>query len=104
MVVDLSKYQSKDSKVFSGRPYGEKLRKELMLDEYDDLDEKVIVKIPEDTFSMNSSFFLGLFSNSIRKLGELEFREKYNFECSELIMEDVDEGIKRALKNSNVLD
>lgn len=101
--INLNDCRQKGSKVLSGRNEGKLWRKKFKLDNLDKCDCKVIVDIPEDLFSINISFFLGLFGNSVRKLGEKAFKEKYEFSCDEVIMEDIDTGIKNALKTSDVL-
>lgn len=104
MVIKLNEYQEQKSKVFSGRTLGKSLRLKLDLDKYDNGEEEIVIEIPDETISINSSFFLGLLSESIIYLGEEKFRKKYKFICKNQIMEDVDDGIKKALKRSNVLD
>jgi hypothetical protein len=103
MVIDLSQYKPKGSKVLSGRENGEKARIQLNLDEIDKNDEMVNVNVPDGLYSMNASFFLGLFGESARRLRKDKFEEKYIFHCSNIIMKNVEDGIYRALKESDVL-
>jgi len=86
--------------VYIGRPRGEAARKKLNLDDIDrDGSVTVEVIIPADTYSINSSYFLGLFGDSIRAAGSREaFLKKYIFKCEEVIRESsVESGIERAL-------
>ncbi|MDU0329399.1 hypothetical protein RW092_04180 [Paenibacillus sp. 3LSP] len=93
------------SRVFSGRDRGEIARAKLDLDHEDNLTEDIVtIVFPDDTISLNSSFFLGLFGKSVRKLGEQGFEKKYQFRCSESILKSVKDGIQRALKTSGPLD
>ncbi|HZK56574.1 MAG TPA: hypothetical protein VFC84_20650 [Desulfosporosinus sp.] len=103
MVINLEKFKETNVKVLSGRDNGQALRKKLNLDEKDKTGEIVSVVIPDDLYSINSSYFLGLFGASIRALGESRFRERYIFKCDEIIQKNVEDGISRALKESNVL-
>lgn len=79
MTIDLGKYKSPKSSLFTGRPQGESVRKETKLDVLDQNEEKITVKIPAGTSSINPSFFLGLFFPSIKNLGLKKFEEKYTF-------------------------
>ena len=82
-----------------GRPEGEKARKDLKLDEFDKNDESIEIIIPDDTLSVNSSFFSGMFQKSLKELGEEEFRKKYIFKCNKkLIIEvNIEKNIKICL-------
>ncbi|MEA3207131.1 MAG: hypothetical protein QOE70_188 [Chthoniobacter sp.] len=103
-IVDLENYRNKGVILFSGRPKGEALRAKLRLDEIDvDPTARVKFLVPDEIVSLNSSFFLGLFSQSVKRLGEKEFRDKYIIEGPPEIEEDVDGGIRQALRDSNPL-
>lgn len=90
-------------KVISGRDRGIKLREKLKIDEKDSDEETYEFKIAKDVYSFNSSCFLGLFSDSIKKLGEKKFREKYQFDCSDLIKMNIEDGIRDAVNKVNPL-
>ena len=79
ITIDLGKYKNPKSSLFTGRPQGESARKELNLDSRDQNEDKILVKIPPGTSSINPSFFLGLFFPSIKNLGLKKFEEKYTF-------------------------
>ena len=82
--IDLLKYRGCNSTVFTGRPEGKLARKDLNLDEKDKDDVVYTVIIPKETTSFNSSFFLGLFYESIKSLGSIyKFNEKYDFVIEE---------------------
>ena len=73
------------STLFTGRPEGKAVRKELKLNEKDKTSEIYTIYIPEGTTSFNTSFFLGLFFDSIKKLGSIEsFKKKYIISLSKL--------------------
>jgi len=82
--VELLKYRGHGSTVFTGRPEGKLARADLDLDTKDSDGIIYVVVIPKNTTSFNSSFFLGLFFDSIKKLGSIEkFYKKYTFEIEE---------------------
>lgn len=89
--LSILKYRGNNSTVFTGRPEGRQARQDLMLDEKD-LDENTYsVIIPKNTTAFNSSFFLGLFFDSIKALNSIEkFYEKYRFVIEEQDKEWVD--------------
>ena len=80
ITIDLDHYRTKGVQVFAGRDRGKAVRKTVKVDDLDSSDYSVTVKIPEDTFAVTSSFILGLFGDSISKMGEVRFRDKYRFE------------------------
>ena len=82
MIVNLGKYKSHSTTVFTGRPQGKQVRDELGLDKIDKSKEIVTFIIPEDTSSINPSFFLGLLFESYKFLKD-KFLEKYKFELKE---------------------
>ena len=102
--IDLSNHRKGNSRVFSGRSEGKLVREKLKLDETEKTGEKFTIIFPEDTISLNSSFFLGVFGPSIRTLGKEKFKEVYDFECPDFIQSSIEDGIKRALKSSNPLE
>jgi hypothetical protein len=101
--ISLNDYRSRGGKVFAGRERGEKVRHAAQLTTLDQQDVSVSVFIPEDVFSVNSSFFLGMFGESVRKLGEEGFRAHYRFEGKD-ITDTVEDGIREALAAVSPLD
>ena len=102
-VVDLDKYRNPGTLVLSGRPKGEALRKQLGLDMKDQQLGIITVLVPQEIISLNSSFMLGLFADSIRKLGIEGFEKKYIFECGPEVLEDIERAKKEAINESNPL-
>lgn len=102
-IINLDNYRTPSSRIFATRPRGETCRKKAKLDELDQQEVAVTVKIPNDTFSINSSFFLGMFGLSIRHLGEEGFKQKYKFEAPSWIRPDIEDGISEALKEFSPL-
>jgi hypothetical protein len=102
-IIDFQKFRSAESKVFSGRDRGKVVRDQINFDELIKSTKKVEIRIPSDVYTVNTSFFLGLFGNIVRKLGELVFREKFIFVCEPSILDDINEGIDRALKENSAI-
>ncbi|EKE05538.1 MAG: hypothetical protein ACD_19C00229G0003 [uncultured bacterium] len=99
--VDLSKF---GGPVFSGRSKGENLRLRLDLDNKDKTEGPIEFIIPIDTYAFNSSFFLGLFGDSVRKFkSEEAFLQKYHFKCSPTIFTEIKTHIARALRENGPL-
>jgi len=101
--IDLSHYHAQGTIVLSGRPKGAALRDTLNLDKLEQGGEQIQVVVPEEVVSLNSSFFSGLFGPSVQRMGEDQFRQIYLFKGHSSLQEDVDAGIKEALKTSNPL-
>ncbi len=106
--IDLAKYRGDNSTLFTGRPQGNQVRKELQLDEEDILSDHVIFLIPKGTTSFNPSFFLGLLFKSIETLGKEGFEKKYTLDYSsvdeeyhEIIRDDIADGMRHAINSIN---
>ena len=77
--IHLAKYASRGSRVFVGRMRGTACRRAADLDAFDHGDEVVTVVVPDDTLAIATSFFMGMFCESIAALGSVEFRRRYVF-------------------------
>lgn len=88
--------------VFTGRDRGAEARKQLKLDSIKD-GEIVTIIIPEDTYTVTSSYFLGLFGNSVRTLGRDKFIETFKFEAPKHIVVKLDDWISRAIREQTGL-
>lgn len=109
--IDLTNFRGIQSTSFSGRDQGKDVRIDLNLNDIEKKYSHIIVKIPLGTTSFNPSFFLGLFYESIKKLGAIDkFRSKFKFEFDEneqdiiadIIEENIDEAIEYA--NESLID
>lgn len=108
--VRLEKFLN-DSTYLSGRPNGVSARKNIKLDTIDNSDEKVEFIISDRITGIGVSFFLGLFSKSVKKFKEDKFREKYIFkfevsseEVKENILNNIKYGINQALDERSLRD
>lgn len=77
-------------------------REQFNITRIDAAPENVVVSIPKDIYSVNTSFFLGLFGDSVRKFGRDRFLSKYRFECDDVHRETIKYGVERALKESTI--
>lgn len=77
--VHFDDFRAPDGRVFSGRDRGRRARRKAELDKLDRAGRHVEVHIPDDVFSVTSSFFLAMFGPSIRYHGKIRFRELYSF-------------------------
>jgi hypothetical protein len=83
-VVDLRKIEGP---VYTGRDRGEALRVKFEMDKLDKQAEVVEVVIPDSTYTVSSSFFLGLFGPSVRICGSVgEFKAKFRFKAPEFLL------------------
>lgn len=100
MFIDFAKY---NGPVYTGRARGANLRAELNLDALERAGSQFKVSIPEGTYTVSSSFFLGLFGPSVVKAGSKdEFYKKFNFTVPVFLRPDVDGYIARALQSRNL--
>ncbi len=104
-IIKLQAYRKPKSKMYSGRDHGIEVRNKLKLDEKDRDEKKYTIYIPNDTLAINSSFFGGLFSDSVIFLGKEKFKEKYNFlgengeTLKKTLVNDIEEGIYDAINS-----
>ena len=90
--------------VHSGRSKGELARKVFNLDEMDAQQKSVIVHVPDDTYSVTTSFFLGLFGKSVRQAGSREaFLSRYEFQAPRIFLDTFDTCISRVLQEHHAL-
>jgi hypothetical protein len=94
-VIDLSVL---NSPLLVGREVGAQCRSKFGLEVEDVIFYPVEVHIPDSTYSMSSSFFLGMFGRSIHTAGSAEtFFEKYQFKANHLLRRVIEACVRRAL-------
>ena len=96
IVIDLT---TLGGRVYVGRPNGKQARKYFNLDNIEtDNTYPVEILFPEDARTLTSSFFLGMFGDSVRKAGSKDaFLTRFNFKANERILKEVYKGIADAL-------
>lgn len=102
LFVDLDLYRSKGSRVFAGRERGAEVRRLSGIDEAERSGRRIVIHIPEDVLSVNSSFWLGLVGDSVRRLREQRFRDLFRLD-SPTHQDVYESGIAKALRFSNPL-
>jgi len=89
--------------VYTGRDRGERLRVVLKLADLDKSESPVTVRIPATTYSISSSFFLGLFGPSVVRFGTKElFYNRYHFETADFLRGIIDGHVSRALQEKDL--
>lgn len=86
--------------VYSGRPRGAALRGTFNLDKVDQEKDKVVdVLVPESTYSITSSFFLGMFGPSVLTAGTPEaFFSKFHFNAKPALRDAFNGYVANALQ------
>ena len=101
VVID---FETIEGPVYTGRPRGTKLRSKYNLDDVDKRDAVVVVRIPDSTYSISSSFFLGLFGESVVNAGNKQaFYAKFHFMANDMFSRVFDGYVMRALEEKHLL-
>lgn len=104
-IIKMLTYRKNESRMFSGREFGLEVRRKINLDSRDKDSETYCIQISDDTMAINSSFFGGLFSESVFVLGAEGFRKKYTFQnehgkpLKDTLQKDIEEGIYDTLNS-----
>lgn len=106
--IELQKYLSNVGEILSGRDTGQIVRKKSNLENEEKKYSKVIIILPENIIGINPSFFLGFLGDSVRNCSSKDaFLEKfkiiYDIEKNPYLIEDIEDGIERALKEGGLL-
>ncbi len=103
VTIDLEKYKTKGSKVFTGRERGQSIRADSKIDELVGSYDLVEILIPTDVMSINPSFLEEFLFNVVKKLGKEKFNEKIKFLSENMrynIAEDLEEAVDRILRSN----
>jgi hypothetical protein len=105
LVIDLNEVRTPpNSGLLSGRDAGLAARHHFNVNKLDASTIPINVLIPDAVFSMNTSFFLGLFGDSVRALLPDGFRKKYIFVGDmKLHKMTIERAIQKAMKEGSVL-
>ncbi|OCH59068.1 MULTISPECIES: hypothetical protein [Vibrio] len=89
-------------RVYVGRPRGKSARNYFKIEEYErEKSFPITVIFPSNAKTLASSFFLGMFGESVRQAGSREeFLKRFKFEASKQILSEIDVGISEALSAS----
>jgi hypothetical protein len=96
-VIELSKVAG-DGSVhnLTGKDRGRAARDALELDWFEKQEGRIIIQVPSFLYAITDSFLLGLFSESIQRLGLEGFSAKYCFEADATILAQIEKGLRRA--------
>lgn len=105
-IIDLKKYQTPGSKVFTTRPRGKQVREASKIDILETQSDLVKVLIPKDIASINPSFLEEFLKNVVIKLGSEVFLKKIKFESVGRynIEDDLTEAIERLLREQSAIE
>jgi hypothetical protein len=91
--------------VYVGRANGMKARERFHIAELDETDSRVSVSVPSETYSINSSYFLGLFGPSVLRFGSAEaFFGHYEFHAAPNVRATIERHVERALRDRGILE
>ncbi|PIZ22098.1 MAG: hypothetical protein COY49_10315 [Comamonadaceae bacterium CG_4_10_14_0_8_um_filter_57_29] len=94
--IDFSKF---NGPVYAGRARGESARKQVKLDQIDDGADVVEIIVPDGTYTVTSSFFLGMFGPSVIRAGSRDaFVKRFHFKTPSFLQNDFEEYISYALE------
>jgi hypothetical protein len=104
-VIDLQKYLTPGSRVFTGRDRGIEVRTKSEIDKLEAISEELIVVIPENVGSINPSFLEEFLFNIVVKLKAEAFFNKVKFASSGRykIDNDLQEAVERILREETAL-
>jgi hypothetical protein len=90
--------------LYAGRDRGELARQKYQLDDADKDRAEVEVSVPEQTYTVTSSFFLGLFGDSVRAAGSSEeFFRRFHFRMPDRMVVKFRDFADRALREKKPL-
>lgn len=82
----------------SGKEKGEDARDHFGIDDIDADMRDVVVVVPKELDGISSSFFLGLFSKSVKTAGSPDaFFSRYSFDASPSLLRQIKNGVKHSL-------
>ena len=82
----------------SGHDRGQAARNHFKLSELDGGRETVVIHVPADVYTITSSFFQGMFAESVKALGTRErFLERYQFDADPIVLQQIEQGIRASL-------
>lgn len=103
-ILDFSAHKI-EGPVYTGRDRGEALRENLKIEQLDSSADRVQVVIPSSTYTVSSSFFLGMFGPSVRKCGSIEkFNAKFHFSAPDSLLPLLAAHASRALQGRKLLE
>jgi len=100
--IDLEDFQTKGSRVFTGREQGKKVKIESKINEIENESDVVIVYLPDNLGSINPSFLEEFLFNVVTELKAEGFFKKFVFKNKANgkynILPDLEEAVDRILQ------
>lgn len=98
MQIDIAP-NNKTCKRLNGFARGQELRAKYNLDALDlDQHQTIFVNIPPRIFSMDISFFNGMFRDSVKRLGSVGFNTKYQFIVGNRLRTTIQQYVELTIK------
>jgi hypothetical protein len=99
-ILNTIDFQQFGGPVYVGRANGAEARRRLGIDTLDTIEKSIPVLIPNGTYAVNSSFFLGLFGPSLSRFESGEaFLRHYPLKGPEHVVDSLHDIIDRALSS-----
>ncbi|WP_313078366.1 hypothetical protein [Agrobacterium pusense] len=96
--IELEKLTKGEVHNLSGHDRGRAARNFFNLSELDNVDDIVVVSVPEHIYTITSSFFQGMFADSVKRLGTREdFLSRYRFDADPVVLQQIEQGIRASL-------
>ena len=95
ITIKLGQFKRSEEKIFTDRDKGIEARKKLDLDKLEAECDKIYVLLPKDIWTVNPSFFGGLFEQSIKKY-KAKFWDKYIFRYTD--NSDLSESVRASIE------
>lgn len=104
--IDLEKYRTPRSKIFTGRDRGLEVRELSKIDELVNQYDNIEIIIPDTLYAINPSFFEEFLVNIVKALGEKDFYNKVVFRNNSSFnyVIALKEAITRILRKKTALD
>lgn len=93
--IRLGQFKRSEEKIFTDRDNGIKARKTLDLDKLEEENDVINVILPSDVWTVNPSFFGGLFEQSVKKYRD-KFWDKYIFLSTD--NQELSESVKESIE------
>ncbi len=82
----------------SGHDRGLAARERFHIAELDGDADQVVISVPDFVYTITSSFFQGMFAESVKKFASREaFLSKYKFRAQPVVLQQIDRGITSSL-------
>lgn len=96
--IDLKEFTKGSGRMLSGHERGLTAREFFKIDELESSGEPIKILAPDNLDAISPSFVQGLFHSSVTLQGGLDaFKSLYEIEASDIIQEDIFDGIRRLL-------